>query len=605
MPPLLRWFFDLWLTNPIVVRLVQNGSKRLRHLTIRTAYLTVLSGALLWSLVAATSSGTLSYRDLAAAGARGFEFLAYLQVALICLLTPLFMAGAIAQEADPRTWSILLTTPLSAGQIILGNLLGRLFFVLALLFASLPLFAATQYFGGSPARAIFASYGVAGCATLFVGAVAITLTAFRLGGRKVVFGFYVGVVGYLAATWGADQLLRQSAGGVTMLTALNPFLALESLLSPSSYPTPEPTALAQMSWLARLWLGSPALAWCLWSTVASVALTAASSLAVRTIAGVEGARLGLRGRGRRRAPRTVWHNPVAWREGALRAGTGIRQLGRWGFLTLACVWALGMLDQLHRGQLRPDDFRFALLVTMIAELAIALLVTINLAATTVSREREDGSLDLLLTTPLTPQQYLSGKLRGVIAATAPYLAAPLGTIALASLYVLLGGLGETTALTRTIVLTNGATLQSPLLLPEAAVALPVATIPFFALCVMVCLQWSLKSKGTISSVVGAAAVISVVAGALGLCVWNVGVTAPVAGPALTMATPATAVPMLLYPEQHGLATLQSLEAVAGLRTSVLLGALGAALLYTAVTYALLSSMVRTFDTTVRRLAGTR
>jgi len=605
MPPLLRWFFDLWLTNPIVVRLVQNGSKRIRHLTIRTAYLTALSGALLWALVAATSSGALGYRDLAAAGARGFEFLAYLQVGLICLLTPVFMAGAIAQEADPRTWSILLTTPLSALQIVLGNLLGRLFFVLALLFASLPMFAATQYFGGSPARAIFFSYAVAGCAALFVAAVAIALTVFRLGGRRIVFGFYVGVVGYLAATWGADQLLRQTTGGVTALTALNPFLALESLLSPSSYPRPEPTALAQKAWLARLWLGSPALAWCLWSSLAAAALTLTSSLAVRTVAGMESVRRGLRPRSRQRAPRTVWHNPVAWREGAVRAAMGGKRVGRWIALGLAGAWALTLLHRLHRGSMTPDDFRFALLVTTVAELAIALLVTVNLAATTVSREREDGSLDLLLTTPLTPQQYLLGKLRGVIAAAAPYLAAPLGTTALASLYVLLEGAQGSATLTRTVTLTNGATIQSPLILPEAAVALPLATVPFFALCVMVSLQWSLKSKGSIGAVVGAAGAIGAVAGVLGLCVWNVGVAAPVAGPALTMATPATAAPMLFYPEAHGRATLESLEALAGLRTSILVGALVLALVYAAVTSTLLSSMVRAFDTTVRRLAGTR
>ena len=42
------------------------------------------------------------------------------------------LAGAIAQESNPRTWDILLTTPLSSMQMVLGNIFGRLFFVLAL-----------------------------------------------------------------------------------------------------------------------------------------------------------------------------------------------------------------------------------------------------------------------------------------------------------------------------------------------------------------------------------------------------------------------------------------------------------------------------------------
>ena len=45
---------------------------------------------------------------------------------------------------------------------MLGNLFGRLFFVIALLFSTLPLFAVTQYFGGVPGESIFASYAIAG-----------------------------------------------------------------------------------------------------------------------------------------------------------------------------------------------------------------------------------------------------------------------------------------------------------------------------------------------------------------------------------------------------------------------------------------------------------
>ncbi|RMH14069.1 MAG: hypothetical protein D6695_02250 [Planctomycetota bacterium] len=150
MPVVLRWLLSLGPANPIAVRLVQNGSRRTRHMYIRAAYLAVLMLVLLWLLLLKTSSGTLNYRELAQAGASSFIWIAYLQIALICVLAPVFMAGAIAQESNPRTWDILLTTPLSTMQIVLGNLLGRLYFVLALLSASLPLFAMTQYFGGFP-----------------------------------------------------------------------------------------------------------------------------------------------------------------------------------------------------------------------------------------------------------------------------------------------------------------------------------------------------------------------------------------------------------------------------------------------------------------------
>src|SRR5690606_9315650 len=198
--------------------------------------------------------------EMSRAAAGAFTFIAYVQIALICLLAPVFMAGAIAQEADPKTWDILLTTPLSATQIVLGNLFGRLFFILALLFSSLPLFALTQYFGGVPGASIFLSYLIAACATLLVGTIAIALSVSRLVGKRAVFAFYVAVISYLAVTIAADRIVGN--GQVTWMTAINPFLALYSLLSPTSYPHQEPEALTGT---ARWFLGRPALTWCLLS----------------------------------------------------------------------------------------------------------------------------------------------------------------------------------------------------------------------------------------------------------------------------------------------------------------------------------------------------
>src|SRR5215203_4797064 len=51
MPVILRWFFRLGPTHPITVRLVQNGSRRLRHLYIRSGYLAALILVLLWALL--------------------------------------------------------------------------------------------------------------------------------------------------------------------------------------------------------------------------------------------------------------------------------------------------------------------------------------------------------------------------------------------------------------------------------------------------------------------------------------------------------------------------------------------------------------------------
>ncbi|MBL0927973.1 MAG: hypothetical protein IBJ11_10040 [Phycisphaerales bacterium] len=609
MPALVRWFLSLGPTNPIVVRLVQGGSRRMRHMYIRTAYLAVLIVVLLFVLLQ-VQGGATNFRDLAASGARAFELVAYLQIALICVLAPVFMAGAIAQESNPRTWDILLTTPMTSMQMVLGNLLGRLFFVLALLMASLPLFAITQYFGGVPGSSVLASYAVSACAAVLVGAIAIALAVNRLAGRRAVFAFYVSVVTYLAVTMVIDLQLRQGGGGVTAMTPVNPFLALRALLSPSTYPVPEEVALRELSWLARLWFGRPVLAWCLLSGGLSALLVAVSATTVRAIGGSVGQAPWYRrmfGLGARdsttRTPRYVWQNPIAWREAAARAATLPKMLLRWGFVLAGALWALALLLWFHFGGMTVPNFRLALIATIFTELLVIVLVAINQSATAISREREDGTLDLLLTTPITPRDYLNGKLRGLIGFVAPLLGVPLFTMALAGLYVAAGGFGRTGGVEISETAPGGlGRVVAPVLLPEAALLLPPVTLAFVAFCIMVGLQWSLKSKGTIASVVATVGVVGSIGGVIGLCGWQAAGAVQVVGPVIAAANPLTLVYASVEPLGAFAKTASQADLVAA-RIAMAVGVALAVALYAVIVTGMRASMVRTFDVTTRRLAG--
>lgn len=609
MPAILRWFLRLGPTNPICVRLVQGGSRRMRHFYIRAGYLGVLIVVLLWTLLLGPGGGQLSYTELANAGASSFELIAYLQIGLICVLAPVFMAGAIAQEANPRTWDILLTTPLSAGQIVLGNLFGRLFFVLALLFSSLPLFAITQYFGGVPASSIFASYAIAAGAALLVGAIAITLSVSRLAGRRAVFAFYVSAISYLAVTGAIDIWLRTGSGGVTLLTPLNPFLALQALLEPSSYPRPDAATLGAMPWLPRLWYGSPVISWGIVSGGASLVMMTISTVMVRRV-GAAGGTLWRRGgivseSGERlRASRSVWQNPVAWREAAARASTLPKVVARWSFIGAGFLWGIVMIVMFHSGAWSAADFRFALLATVWAEIAVISLIAINMSSTAVSREREDGTLDLLLITPLTPGQYLGGKLRGLVSFLTPMLTVPLGTILFAAVYVLLDGFGAPVMVATPLA--AGQTINLPLILPEGAIVAPLAVAPFIAFCVVIGLQWSLKTKGTVASVTKTFGVVAVITGIVGACAWKAGSDIAIVGPALACLNPAAAIFLIVNPDEGAFSTLRSASGGrAAVQASLLVGAVAAGAIYFVIIYSLHASMVKTFDQTVRKLAGTR
>ncbi|HRQ75515.1 MAG TPA: hypothetical protein PK098_06295 [Phycisphaerales bacterium] len=611
MPAILNWFLRLLITNPICMRLVQGGSRRLRHLYIRSGYLGAMIVVLLLVLLNSVAS-VASMRDLATAGANMFYWISYLQVGLICLLAPVFMAGAIAQEANPRTWDILLTTPLNSLQIVLGNLFGRLFFIIALLFSSLPLFAVTQYFGGVPGSSIFASYAIAGTSALLVAAIAITLSVTRTAGRRAVFIFYITVVMYLFITYAIDVQIRQplalgaAESTTTILTPLNPFLALEVLLSSNTYVPHDFTGDAA-SWITILWYNRPITAFCWVCVVISIVLITFSTVRLRVIGAKTGSvawyrrlfGLGAKGSGER-PPRHVGHNPIAWREAVARGKTLPALLGRWGFCALGVLAAVVILAFFHFGLMTTGQLQAAIASIVGAEIVIITLAALNMSATAVSREREDGGLDIILTTPIQPGPYIAGKLKGLIQFLLPMMLVPVITLSIMSVYVLADGFGRAGGVTVAVPIST-VTYTLPMVLPEAAIAMPIMLIPFIAFCVMIGLQWSIKSKGTIGSVIAAVGIVFAIVSVLSLCGYASGESLSVVGAVLNTFSPVNLLRALVYP---GSAVPDAIAAgpAAG-RVSLVVGAAIAGAIYSALVYGMHTNMKRTFMMTVRKLAG--
>lgn len=607
MPAILVWLSRLLPTNPICQRLIQGGSRRTRHLLIRGGYLGFLMVLLFFALLGQEGS----MRELAQRGAFASTVAAFAQVGLICILTPIFMAGAIAQESSPRTWEILLTTPLNAMQIVLGSLFGRLFFVFGLLLAALPLFVTTQAFGGVPGEAIIASTWVAAASAMVMGSVAVALSVIGGAGKRSVFAFYAAVLVYLFATWAGDQLLRQpiavgsDASFTTFFTPLNPFLVLESVLMTNRY-LPHEMAGTGSGVLASIWFGRPVSAYGWLSVLITLGLVVACTLSVRRIGG-RAVRLpiwrrifgGANARSERTA-RRVGTNPVAWRERHLRSGSAAAILGRWAFFTLGLVAGAVLLFMHRAQQIDSSQLRLGLGALLGAETLVVLFTAINLSATAVSREREDGTLDLILTTPIQPGPYLSGKLIGLFEFMLPMILVPPLTLAMVSIYVLANGFGVPGGVEVTEMV--GTTrVQVPVILPEGALTFGAVFLAFTAFCIMVGLQWSIRSKGTIGSTVAAVGVTLAVAGVLGLCGGAAGSSIPVVGAVLVALSPANLLVAVIAP---GSAVAGSLEDPNAARMALLVGAGIAVAVFIAIVFGMHTTMKRTFMFTVRKLAGT-
>ena len=196
--------------------------------------------------------------------------------------------------------------------------------------------------------------------------------------------------------------------------------------------------------MARWWRGSPVGVFCWLSVLISVSLMLFSTLRLRVI----GAKIGQIPWYRRvlglgavgamtRQPRKVSKNPISWREGSSHTLSVAGVLGRWSFIIAGIAVACVMLGFFYSGGMTIADLRVGLLTLVSAEITIVVLAALNMSATAVSKEREDGTLDIVLTTPIQPGPYLSGKLRGLVLYLLPMLLVPVATMLIAALYCLL------------------------------------------------------------------------------------------------------------------------------------------------------------------------
>ncbi len=588
-------------TNPIIVRLVQGGSRRPRHLVIRGVFLGGLAAMLLLALGGSPGSA----REIAQGAATALSLLAFGQVILICALTPIFMAGALSQEAEPRTWEILLTTPLSGLQIVLGNLAGRLFFVVALVISALPLFLVLQGFGGVPPSAILASSAIALSTAMALGSIAIALSLTRFAGRRAIFAFYATVVSWLVVTSAADSMLRDrlpdGTAFTTWMTPLNPLLALESVLKSATYLSHDASTLP---WPASDWMGHPAVSFVAVCVVLSSALLLFGLVVVRHAGISTRGSLGKTERSAR-AAQHVGKNAIAWRELHLRAQRRGVVLARWTIVPLGL--ALAVLPPVLHALGHATTLQWQAMTGAIvgAETLVLVLIALNTAATAVTSEREDGSLDILLSTPIQPAAYLGGKLLGLVRYLVPLAMVPVATVAASAIYALVGSSEGTTATSVSFVSRAQGTLSVPAILPEAAIEYPVSLLAFLALAVMLGLSMSVRCRGTVGAVLwgststlGPTAIVAMIAFAMA------GASALLGGCGLGL-TPFSLLAAAVSPQQYFVTAADGEAGILQAREALAVGTVFGAGACVALVWSIHRSLQSQFMFLVRRFAGTK
>src|SRR5262245_56938231 len=383
-------------------------------------------------------------------GTRFAEAFVRQQQLLLLLVTPAFVAGAIADEKRRGTLQHLLLADLDSRHLILGKLIGRVAQVALILCAGLPLFALLAGFGGLEPATMLAVPLVLVMPVLGVASASLLASVLCRQTRDAVLIVYGVSVAVILAVY--------LVGGV--LDYLSPVYVLAPAWGASS--------VMELPQVGRR-LGYSALAW---GGVVAVCLGLAvwrlRPAYVRELEGGKPRRV--RWFAQERLP--GGEDPVRWGEPCvegLAPNATLRGVPQWLAVTLVALLStasslliLGV--SLHQVNKTPADVFRALLRLDVNRLSalmpdapfgfqiqgVAVMLLAGLAvgvrcSGSVTGERERQTWEALLLTPISAKQILRAKLWGVLTSSGWYL------LAYAAPAVCLSTLGGALALFSTVV----------------------------------------------------------------------------------------------------------------------------------------------------------
>ncbi|WP_254054041.1 ABC transporter permease [Singulisphaera sp. GP187] len=326
-------------------------------------------------------------------------------VTIALVIAPAVLAGTLAGEKERGALGLLLTTRLSSREVVLGRFAGKMTQVLMILLVGVPSIVLFAALTGSNARVMGVLLLLPVAIGFGGGGLSMAISAVSRRGRDALLSVYlIDLVFLLVPLFNAFRL---SLGPFEWLTAMNPYSPLASLLWEERF---EPTWISIGLWTA---LGLGGLGVATWR------------VAPACLGHLDGAQVGRAGKRRGRIP-PLLDRPMLWKELYIeRAGT-LGGLGWWVGACLTLLLGVGsiamagvMLWSNTQGQAGPNWYAWAqsnlkigaggsgMVVAWLIQWAIGLR-----AAVTIASEREGGTWDAILTSPLEAKEIIRAKLWG-------------------------------------------------------------------------------------------------------------------------------------------------------------------------------------------------
>ncbi|MBY0398178.1 MAG: hypothetical protein K2X91_17165, partial [Thermoleophilia bacterium] len=399
----------------------------LRSLTVAPLLAAI---ALVWydsPAARADARGGATIQQLSMVGKTFYETTAVLLLGLVGLAAPAATAGSICQDKARGNLTLVFATDLSDPEIVLGKLAARLMPVVGMALCAAPVMAMATLFGGiDPILLAGALLVILACA-VFGCSLALTLSVWGRKTHEVLMATYLfGIVYVLAAPL---RMGLQSAmpwapwwGWLPTfwdLLRVNPVFLVIAAVNGSPPPFPRVTIATQAAFFG---LG----------LAASAALLALATWRIRRVVlGQLGRPEGERpaalrrlfGVWRRLAPGpTLDRNPVLWRECRRRGASGWT-LAVWGAYVLFCGGCSAYAIARSFAGDRSSGLGLGIWINCV-QVGIGLLLFSASASTSLSEERQRGSLDVLMTTPLSTRSIVWGKWWGAFRGIGPLLILP-------------------------------------------------------------------------------------------------------------------------------------------------------------------------------------
>ena len=403
--------------GPIFGKELRVMSRRRRSYALRVAYLGVLLLVLLLAWTTTRSFGTGAAAAVQRQNELGrmfFAFFAVFSVTAMGLIGPVLTATAVNSERAAKTLNVLLMTPITATQIVLGKLLSRLLAALTLIGLSLPALAVVRLLGGVELEQMIGAVCVA-TATAVVGAsLGLLLSVVMRRAWAVILVSYFALlllwlfVPLLMALLSYGGSFGPRSGLIQVMVAISPAINITMLSEGSGL-------RAGLAWWPGVAVAAGESAAFLLLAVALVKRTVRreGEPAAREVkAAADDFAKPQAAAAPSRVAREVGDNPILWRElrQPLLRGRGWKIAAAATAIGLLGLFYVALANQYRNALLDHDThIGFALVFHGLFWLLAAVL-----GATAVASEKEGDTWDVLIATPLDGRTILWGKFLGVM-----------------------------------------------------------------------------------------------------------------------------------------------------------------------------------------------